>query len=329
MKQKGRKAVGWLVNDLLTRFPFPFQEDTYRFSNNSVPLEEPVCFEITPEYRDEIALKRQLLQNHHRRCYQSLPHTLEAQWEIVELVTDGMVRYYPEYFLVEKRGRDWVLENRLTGETQRFVFGDAGSLPCEPLDFIGRHLQEDCILMMQRDDDLYLDAGQLCFPANWSLQFNTGMNFLQIHSPIPHFNDDGLADRIRTFIKRIDAGQPWIRRNWSLNAGRRLDTSLETFHLWGQARKQVTADNAGEMVHLRVEVQKLFRLPRSNGVLFTIHTHLLPLRELVRNREWARQLYHVLRELPDYIVDYKGITLYREPTLEYLGNTLATVGERT
>ncbi|MFY0545531.1 heme-dependent oxidative N-demethylase family protein [Brevibacillus sp. H7] len=311
------------MNDLLHRFPFPFTNDVYRYSNNSIPLEHPVCFEITPEYPQEIERKRQLLNEYHNRCYQSLPHTREAQWEIVELVLDQMALYHPESFQVDKQEGDCLFHNRLTGETQRFTIGDDSSLPCEPLDFIGRHLQEDCILMMQRDGDLFLDAGQLCFPANWSLQFNTGMNFLQIHSPIPGFNDQGLADRIRAFLMRIEAGQPWIRRNWSLNAGRRLDTSLETFHLWGPDRKKVTPENAGEFVHLRVEVQKLFRLPRSNGLLFTIHTHLISLEELSRNRAWTEQLYRVLCELPDFIADYKGILLYKEATLSYLENILA------
>ncbi|WP_256942263.1 DUF3445 domain-containing protein [Bacillus sp. OV166] len=50
----------------------------------------------------------------------------------------------------------------------------------QPLDFIGRHVQEDIIFMMQRDGDLYLDAGQLCFPANWSLAFDLGLYFLFI-----------------------------------------------------------------------------------------------------------------------------------------------------
>jgi hypothetical protein len=310
------------LNDVRSRFPFPFTYDIYRYSNNSVPLDHPVCFEITPEYLPELKRKRQLLQEHHHRCYQSLPHTMEAQWEVVELVLDQMSRYAPEHFEVQRRGAERLLHNRLTDERVRFDMGDASSLCCEPLDFIGRHLQEDLIVMMQRDGDLFLEAGQLCFPANWSLQFNTGMNFLQIHSPIPGFHDQGLAERIKTFLMRIEAGQPWVRRNWSLNAGRHLDSSLETFHLWGQDRKKVTPDNAGELVHLRVEVQKLFRLPRSNGLLFSIHTHLISLKDLAHNRDWTEQLYRVLRELPEAIADYKGIMLFKEATLRYLENCL-------
>lgn len=308
-------------------FPFPFKDPVYRYSNNSVPMEIPVCFEITPAYLQEIHFKRQLLQEYPQRCYQAFSYTMEAQWEIVELLLDQMIHYYPDSFRYDRRGNQCTFSNLLTDESYDFIFGDATSLPLEPLDFFGRHVQEDLILMMQRDGDLFLDAGQLCFPANWSLQFNLGMHFLQIHTPIPGFFDDGLAEKIRRFLLGIETGQPWIRRNWSLSAGSQLDTSLETFHLWGQNRKRVTRDNAGELVHLRVEVQKLFRLPRSNGILFTIHTHLLSLQELTSNPAWARQFHSVLKELPDYITEYKGLSLFKDIVIQYLEDVLHKGGD--
>ena len=39
---------------------------------------------------------------------------------------------------------------------------------------------------------------------------------------------------------------------------RQLDTPLETLSSWGKKRKEITSENAGERIHLRVEVQKLF-----------------------------------------------------------------------
>lgn len=37
-----------------------------------------------------------------------------------------------------------------------------------------------------------MDAGQLCFPANWSLAFNAGMTYLEFHSPVLVFSSTGL-----------------------------------------------------------------------------------------------------------------------------------------
>jgi hypothetical protein len=247
---------------------------------------------------------------------------MSGQWEIVDLVMDHLVAAYPQHFVLQKRGNEWAFYNKLLNEVHSFTFGDPSTLPVEPLHFISRHVQEDLIYMMQRDGDLYLDAGQLCFPANWSLAFNLGMKFKDIHHPIPGFKEEGMDARILQFLMRLEAGNPWERKNWSLMAGDRLDTSIETFDQWGKLRKQVTKENAGELVHLRVEVQKLFRLPRTNSILFTIHTHLLSLEKLTANPEWLLQFYDILLELPPQIYDYKGISLYRDAVLEYLSERL-------
>lgn len=302
----------------LDDFPYPFKGNIYRYSNNSIPLDVPKTAEITPNYIEEIKLKRQLLSDHPERCFQSLPFTLKAQWEILELILDHLVKYYPDNFTLTKTNSLWTFQNQLLNETHQFIFGDESSLPQQPLDFIGRQVQEDLILMSERDGNLYLDAGQLCFPANWSLAFDLGMSFKEIHHPIPGFKEENLDERILNFLLRLEAGNPWGRKNWSLMAGNRLDTSLETFDKWGKGRKQVTPENAGDFVHLRVEVQTLFRLPRRNGILFTIHTHLLPLGKLAAKQEWLEQFYHILQELPPHIIDYKGLSLFKGAVMDYL-----------
>ncbi len=304
-------------------FPYPFGEhDVYRYSNNAIPLNPPIAIEVTESYIEEMNLKRELLKKHPERCYYSEPHTMGAQWEALDLILHQLAKYYPETFKLVTNDDHWIFTNQQTGEKQSFTFGDQSTLNMEPLDFVGRHVQEDLILMMQRDGDLFLDAGQLCFPANWSLYFDAGMSFKEIHTPIPGFKSESLDERILQFLMRIEPGSPWWRKNWSLMAGNRLDTSLETFAEWGQARKKVTKENVGELVHLRVEVQKLFRLPKSNGILFTIHTHMLALEDFIQHTPWLKQFSAILKELPEFITDYKGISLYREVVLEYLEGEL-------
>ncbi|ART78370.1 hypothetical protein B4U37_20970 [Sutcliffiella horikoshii] len=306
------------LTEEMKRFPYPFKGDTYRYTNNSTLLTPPSSIDITEGYLKEIQLKRALLTEHHSRSFQSFPYTNKAQWEVLELVMTDLSTYFPKSFSFKKEGQNHVFINHLLQEECEFKMWDETTLPFEPLDFIGRHVQEDLILMLQRDGDLYLDAGQLCFPANWSLAFNHGMSFKNIHFPIPGFKEEGLDERILQFLLRLEAGNPWGRKNWSLMAGNRMDTSLETFDVWGKDRKKVTVDNAGEFVHLRVEVQKLFRLPRTNAILFTIHTHLLPLEELIEIPEWKRQFYQILVELPSHIAEYKGISLYKDKVLAYI-----------
>lgn len=306
------------MTPLVRRFPFPFERDQFAYSNNLKPLTPPLGFQVTAEYASEIALKRRLLAEHPDRCYHALPGTRGAQWEVVDLVLHQLAAYYPNHFSLVCNGDQWTFTNHLLEETTAFTFGDPASLPCDPLDFAGRHVQEDLIVMGQRDDDLHLDAGQLCFPGNWSLTFDLGMPFFDIHTPVPVLVSSGLAEKIRRFLLRIEPGQPWTRLNWSLNVGHRLDTAPETFDVWGKMRYQVDEAAVGEQIHLRVEEQNLFRLPGSYALLFTIHTYLMPLAELVVNPVWVEQVYGVLTTLPDEIADYKGLSPYISKVVTYL-----------
>jgi hypothetical protein len=302
---------------LRQRFPFPLEEDRFTYSNNLKPLDPPCCIQVTAEYFAEVAEKRRLLEAHPERCFHALPGTMEAQWEVVDTVAHQLAENYPDCFALEERGDEWTFRNLLLNETDHFTFGDASTLPVQPLDWIGRHVQEDLILMVQRDDDLYLEAGQLCFPSAWSLTFDLGMAFQEIHRPVPWRPE--LGEKIRRFLLRVESGKPWTRLNWAMQVGRRLDISPETFDEWARARYQVTPENVAEQVHFRVEEQCVVRLPGSNALLFTIHTYLKSLGELAKQPEWAKRLHGVLTSLPNEVVEYKGLSAYREQVIEYLG----------
>jgi hypothetical protein len=128
----------------------------------------------------------------------------------------------------------------------------------------------------------------------------------------------GVFDRALKYLLNIQVGHPVRRLNWTLTINPRLDTSPETFHQWGGDRGKVTPENVGRLVHLRVELQLMARLPRSNALLFGIRTYLISLDELVTNPAWAQRMHRVMRDLPDPIADYKGITRYRQTLVDWL-----------
>lgn len=303
-------------------FPFPFQSDSYRYSNNSRKLNPPFLPTITPHYYEEIKAKRELLEKHSERTYQSFDFTLDAQWEVLEMIIHQLIDRYPEYFSLDKHDHSWTLRNDLLGEEYQFQFGDSSSLPCEPLDFIGRHIQEDLIYLSHRDGDLYMDAGQLCFPANWSIAFNLGMKYTEFHSPVPQFSTNGLMEKVRNFLLRMEAGEPWTRYNWTITVNPILDTFPENFNEWGPMKEELTEENVGQKIYLRVEDQRLFRLPQSNGILFGIHTSLISLEELSQNRNWADMFNNIINDIPDYMAEYKGFNSYKQLITAYLQNQL-------
>ncbi len=311
--------------EAIQRFPFPFAGDSYMYSVNLVQAGQGApgafdehLFDIDEHYRTEMEERRRILaEDYERRCL-TLPHMMDAQWDFLEMGMTHLAADYPQHFTLTQDGDRWHWENRLLGLTQEFTFGAPDTLPMEPLEYIGRQMQGDFCLLDQREDDLYLDAGLVTFPADWSIAFDLGMTFEEWHGPVPLAHDRGVFTRAKKFLMNLQVDHPWQRFNWTTTVKPRLDTAPEVYHLWGGDRSLVTAENAGELVHLRVEVQVLARLPRSHGVLFSIRTYMIRLDELATVPERARRFRRVLLSLPPEITDYKGLSGTRDAMIDWL-----------
>jgi hypothetical protein len=188
----------------------------------------------------------------------------------------------------------------------------------EPLEYITRQAQGDFVIVDQRDNNLWCDAGMVTTQADWSLDFDIGMNFMEWHGPVPLAHEMGVFDRALKFLLNLQLGKPVRRLNWTMTINPRLDTSPENYHKWGQDRLTVTPENVGNKVHLRCELQSLWRLPRSNAILFVVRCYLIKMEELVTIPKWGRRFHRVLRDLPPELIDYKGLTRYRPTTVEWL-----------
>jgi hypothetical protein len=308
----------------IRRFPFPFHEDKYMYSVNIEPhdpgpkgsvYEFPI--DIDEHYVSEMRDRALVLDADPGRC-QALPHMITAQWDMLELLMTSMARDYPEHFSLTRDGASWHWINRPLGIDQKFTFGDVATLPYEPMEYIGRQCQGDFSIQDQRDGQLWMDAGLITAQADWSLDFDVGMNFFEWHAPVPMAHQIGVFDRALKFLLNMQHGRPVRRLNWTMTINPRLDTSPENYHKWGTDRTTVTPENVGDKVHLRVELQGLWRLPRSNAILFSIRCYLIKMNELVTVPKWGRRLPRVLRTLPNEIADYKGLTRYRDMTIDWL-----------
>lgn len=308
----------------IERFPFPWTEDRFMYSVNIEPhlpgppgscVEFPI--DIDEHYIAECRERAICLETTADR-YLSLPHMLAAQWDVLELIMTSFARDYPEHFQLERRGTEWHWTNRPLELEQRFTFGAPATLPCEPLEYITRQAQGDWCVLDQREGSLWLDAGMVTTQADWSLNFDLGMNFVEWHGPVPLAHELGVFDRALKFLMNLQLGHPVRRLNWTLTVTPRLDTSPEQYPHWGPDRMRVTPENAGRLVHLRVELQALWRLPRSNGIVFSIRCYLISLEELATNPAWARRMHRVLRDLHPALVDYKGLSRHRDKAVAWL-----------
>jgi hypothetical protein len=307
----------------IRRFPFPFPEDTYTYSVNIEPhvsvgtgcYQYPI--DVDEHYVAECREREICLATTSDR-YLALPHMMSAQWDCLELIMQSLARDYPEHFQLSREGARWRWVNRPLEIETAFTFGEPATLPCEPLEYITRQVQGDWCVLDQRDDTLWMDAGMVTTQADWSLNFDLGMNFIEWHGPVPLAHDLGVFDRALKFLLALQLDHPVRRLNWTMTVHPRQDTSPEQYPFWGPDRASVTAENAGKIVHLRVELQGLWRLPRSNAIVFSIRCYLISLEELVTIPKWGRRLHRVLKDLHPALVDYKGLTRYRDTVTRWL-----------
>jgi len=308
----------------ILRFPFPFAEDRYMYSVNIEPhlrggptAAYDAVFDIDEHYVAECRDRALTLAADPKRC-QVLPHMMAAEWDTLELMMESLSTDYPNLFAFTRNGDDCIWINRPLGIAQHFTFGKPETLPYAPFEYITRQGQGDFSMQDQRDDDLWLDGGMITSQADWSLDFNIGMPFKTWHGPVPKAHEMGVFDRALKFLLHLQLGRPVRRLNWTMTINPRLDTSPDNYPHWGPDRLSVTPENVAQKVYLRVELQTLFRLPRSNAILFGIRCYLISLEEIGRVEKWRKRLHRVLRDLDPALVDYKGMTRFRPMAVEWL-----------
>ena len=237
--------------EAITRLPFPYPEDQYMYSMNvepHVPFGEGALraqFDIDEHYISECHHRAQTLENEPGVHYAALPHMMEAQWDLLELLMESYSRDFPEHFTLEKNGSQWHWINRPLQINQTFTFGDTSTLPMEPMEYITRQAQGEFILLEERDETLIMGAGMATQRADYSLRFNLGMSFMEFHGPVPKLHEMGILQRALKFLLRLQPGHPVRRTNWSITVNPRLETSAETLPDWAPDRAALPASRLG------------------------------------------------------------------------------------
>ncbi|MBA2396723.1 MAG: DUF3445 domain-containing protein [Ktedonobacteraceae bacterium] len=299
---------------------FPFKDDTYKMAMGVQALDSGCLIEIDQShYQSELMLKDELLLHEHHDYFQALPESEAMQWDVVEVVLQNMAVHYPQHFTLMKDGNAWIWRNQLLGEETHFVFGKSESLPQAPLDWVGRQVQED-LLVLQRTEEggsMVLVAGQLCFPNAWCLDDKMEQAFLDIHQSVPLFAEY-LGRSSTLLLDRLKIERAVWRLNWSIKATSRLNHTPHFHYEEQQASQELTYENIGERCFLRIERQALTRLPRTNAVLFTIHTYQYSLDQAVCDVDRARRMFNVMKTVPEEVLAYKAITPFAPALLHYL-----------
>jgi hypothetical protein len=299
-----------------SEYPFPLPHDTYRVSAN---VEEAgvertteagawgaTILHVGDDHPAVVDQRRAILDREPRR-FVAASHARAASWDAMLWLLDRIARERPAEASLERDGSRYRWRNARLGVTQDFVVGDDASLPEHPLRFAGRQVEEDAVVLGARDDRLWLDAGLVVFASVWSVGFDAGMSFAELHRPVPGEAAQRVFARAERFLLGRGPGEVWRRLNWGLQLDDRPDLSLDAFRAWGARRAALDVADPGREVHLRTEVQHLVRLPLTDSVLFLIGVRLLPLTQVALVPAWAARLASVLETLTPETRAYKEL----------------------
>ncbi|QSE92608.1 DUF3445 domain-containing protein [Rhodococcus pseudokoreensis] len=310
-------------------WPFPAGEDTFRYAVNVEPAPRYTptpaggwgrhVVDLGLEYASMMQLKREILAKDPGRV-QILPHMMPACWDVMLFLMRQMADSYPDTMQLTRDTNRYHWRNTLLDIDQHFEMGELSTLPEDPLTFIGCQVPDDILLLTERHDQLWFDAAFVTFAADWSVKFDVGMNFNEIHRPVPGLTNGGITGRAQQFMRRLTTDRIYRRVNWTFAAvgSPQRDTSLETRPEWEHDFPALTTAGDYGRVQLRIELEHLIRLPLTGALVFNIHTYLTPLSDIVTIPEWSEQLATIISELPADIAAYKGIDSYRHEAARWL-----------
>lgn len=300
---------------------FPFTP-SFDLKMGTTPMKESdFIVEADEHYLKEIGLKASLLEQDHNYYYAELPGCKTSAWEVVMTVLNQLVQQSPDKFILKNEGDALCFWNLTIGERTLFKPGQDQSLPYAPLDWIGRQVQEDLILLNKSGE---IVAGQLCFPSGWDLHEKLGKQFMEVHAPLPPVSLP-MIQSANKLVERLPLGKPIARNNWGFRLGDQLDMSSKYSAVYRKRLEEeiplMTEDEFGRKMFVRVEHQTLSRLT-TGDVLFTIHTYHSPLEAEVQDTNRAANMLSFLEGTPKELLDYKIITPYYSRLISYLRSNL-------
>lgn len=303
------------LTDSLMTFPhrLPFDGKPFALRMNVRSCAPSEWLELPAHYDEQMALRDRLLDDRSDDVFRGMPGSERAGAEVLALVVDHMLREQPLRFTQEGR----VLHDRVRGTSIELEAPGR-----HPLDVAGRITSEDLCLMEAIEPQAAstgaysLTAASLCFPSRWRLAEKIGRPLRAIHEPVHGFEAE-LANPVERVFSTLQAERIVQRINWSV-----LDDPT-LFQPYGRNRTgadpEITAENAGDRLFVRMERQTLRRLPVSGAVLFTIHLHVHSLAEIAAEPKAAADLLAQIESMPDAHRSYKSVGVFGDALAAYLG----------
>ena len=287
----------------------PFDKGRFRLSMGIVALDLDEWLQPDEYFYKELLEKEALLANQKSEVFQSIQGSQLAQQEVLDLIIDYMNRFHSELVRIDG---DKIFIDGIKRNFSRKEFTEM------PLDLAGRVVQEDLCLMAPGDTGYTLEAASLCFPSRWRLIDKIGKRMVDIHSPVPDY-ENKLARPVDRFFDKLDINKPVWRVNWSLTDDPDLYQPIRKTST--DYSRNINSKNAGDLIFLRCERQTLRRLPNTGWILFSIKTYVDKVSALVCKPQALVDLAHSVKNMSADMQQYKNRAPYRKQLLEYLDVT--------
>jgi len=247
-------------------------------------------------HKEQLGHKKAGFDSNRATTFAAEERSLPGQRECLELFLDYLPKRHPELYTVTGDGDNRTISVSSTGEMHR-----VGDYAARPLELCNRIVQEDLVLMRAIDQPTtepfggakhVMTAAAVVFSFG-DLQEKLSSPLTFIHAPVPNFEEDLNKLLNKTFDSLRPEHAVW-RNNWLLvESGDIATPSFGTPEALA-ARKQLMPARSR---FLKVELQTLRRLKKSNDILFTVRTFLQPISRLEGDPAAAATLAASLRGL--------------------------------
>lgn len=254
-----------------------------------------------------------------------LPEGYEPSLELMETVTNHMLKRYPLLFtLLEDKGKAGktgkggkIIKNELTKEVLDMSF----PLAEHPLMYVLKMAKEDFYVVLKNPEDgqHYLVAAAVPFPGgSFGIHSKIGKPLDVIHEDVPYFKEK-LQKSMERWFSRLTPSAPVERASWYMTWDHKLrqNNIYKEPELSESVKKEAESRDPKEF-NVRVERQTLRKLPRTQSVIFTNHPVFYSLGEMQDEPMVPSLIRKIIYEAPSEIIKYKFFEIYRDHISKYL-----------
>ncbi|KAI5955277.1 hypothetical protein KGF54_001838 [Candida jiufengensis] len=315
---------------------YPFKNAVYKLTMGIKNLNYQDWLLIEPTYLSRLENKKQILNNchpDHPKDKNTRDSTLfitdeanDAVVDFYEIVMNYMLTKYPTCFkLIDN---DQKIENLITNKSYpRYGSGIDG---IKLQEYLTENIEEDFIILLKdpkkihekNGEEYFFKAGVFAFAAGFDPNDRFNMPLTFIHERIPGY-ETKLKLSMNKFFNRINPNQFVTRSNWSIQPHSKfyVDDNNKGHNLPDDYIQKAIPykEMKFEEYYYRSERQVLTKLPKTEAIVFTIRTYLIPLNQVkAEGKEVRERLIGGIRGFPEDIARYKRASEWGPSIIQYL-----------